>query len=72
MPISIRLGDEIEQRLSYLAKITGRPKSYYIKQALEEKLEDMEDIYIAEQRIEASSGERWTLEEMEREIDLAN
>jgi len=70
MPISIRLGSDIEKRLSSLAKITGRTKSYYIKEALTEKLEDLEDIYIAEKRIETSKGERWSLEDMEREIAL--
>ena len=33
--------DTIE-RLTTLAKMTGKTKSYYIKQAVNEKLEDME------------------------------
>lgn len=70
MAISVRLGAEIEQRLDTLAKMTGRTKTYYIKEAVLQTLEDLEDIYIAEKRIESSDGTRWTLEELEREIGL--
>ena len=48
--ISIRLPQEMEDRLENLAKKTGRSKSFYIRQALEEHLEEMEDIYLAEER----------------------
>ena len=71
MTISIRLGNDIEERLANLAKMTGRTKSFYIREAVLEKLEDLEDIYIAERRIE-NPGPIWTMEEMEREIDLEN
>ncbi|TVQ05158.1 MAG: hypothetical protein EA359_03915 [Balneolaceae bacterium] len=53
-----------------LAKLTGRTKTYYIRQAIEEKLDEMEDIYIAEQRIEQPEGKRWSLEELMRSDDL--
>ena len=69
MAISVRLGDEIERRLEQLAKLTGRTKTYYIKQAVIEKLEDMEDIYMAEQALE-NPGKRVSLEELERELGL--
>lgn len=48
--ISIRLPQEMEDRLENLAEKTGRSKSFYIRQALEEHLEEMEDIYLAEER----------------------
>ena len=48
--ISIRLPQEMEDRLEDLAEKTGRSKSFYIRQALEEHLEEMEDIYLAEER----------------------
>jgi predicted DNA-binding protein len=41
-----------------------------VRQALEEKLDEMEDIYIAQQRIEEPEEERWTLEQLERGDDL--
>ena len=48
--VAIRLPEELEARLSNLALRTGRTKSFYIRQALEEHLEELEDAYIAEER----------------------
>lgn len=69
MPITVRLGESVEKRLDELAKLTGRTKTYYIRQALEEKLEEMEDLYMAEQRVEEPQ-KRWSLDEIERGDDL--
>lgn len=70
MPVTVRLGDSLEKRLNKLASLTGRTKTYYIRQALEEKLDELEDLYIAEQRLEQPEGERWSLEQLERGDDL--
>jgi len=65
MTISVRLGKELEDRLEKISKLTGRTKSYYIKEALEEKLDDLEDVYTAEKRLENSFNEgKYTLEEV--------
>ena len=69
MPITVRLGESVEKRLDELAKLTGRTKTYYIRQALEGKLDEMEDLYMAEQRIEKPQ-KRWSLDEIERGDDL--
>lgn len=50
--LSIRLPEELEARLETLARQTGRTKSYYARQAIVEKIEDLEDIYLAEQTLE--------------------
>lgn len=71
MPISLRLGDELEQRLSVLSQMTGRPKVYYIRKALERELEDMEDIYMSEIAYETTSR-LWSLEEVEKDLGLAD
>ena len=52
MPTSIRLPSEYEQRLDYLSKQTGRSKAFYIKQLIMDHLDDLEDVYLAEQRLE--------------------
>lgn len=52
--LALRLPKELEDRLEALAKRTGRTKSFYARQAIIEKLEDLEDIYLAEQRMESS------------------
>lgn len=51
--LAIRLPDEIEKRLEKLAKKTWRTKSYYVRQAILEYLEDMEDYYLAEERLKS-------------------
>ena len=48
---AVRLPPEIEQRLDALAARTGRSKSYYVREALVEHIADLEDLYLAEQRL---------------------
>jgi RHH-type rel operon transcriptional repressor/antitoxin RelB len=56
--LSVRLPEELEQRLEALAKATGRSKTYYVREALIQKIEDMEDLYLAEAVLERiASGE---------------
>jgi RHH-type rel operon transcriptional repressor/antitoxin RelB len=47
MPLSIRLPDEINERLDFLARQTGRTKAFYIREALAEMIDDLEDYYLA-------------------------
>ena len=49
--LAIRLPEKIEERLERLAKRTGRTKAYCAKQAIIEHLEDLEDVEIADQRL---------------------
>lgn len=70
MPITVRLGESVEKRLDELAKLTGRTKTYYIRQALKEKLDELEDLYVTEQRLEQPEGTQWSLEQLERGDDL--
>ncbi|KQV32449.1 CopG family transcriptional regulator [Rhizobium sp. Root1203] len=50
--LAIRLPAEIEERLDRLAERTGRSKSFYARQAILEHLDDLEDVYLAEKRLE--------------------
>jgi RHH-type transcriptional regulator, rel operon repressor / antitoxin RelB len=47
MATSIRLAPEIEQRLDYLAVQTGRTKAYYLREIIEQGIEELEDYYLA-------------------------
>jgi len=67
--IAIRLPDDIEKRLDALAKKTGRTKTYYVREAVIEHLEELEDIYLSLARLE-KPAKRWTLDDLEKEIDL--
>ncbi len=49
--VSLRLPEELGQRLKTLADRTGRSKTHYMLEAIREHLDDLEDIYIAEQRL---------------------
>jgi predicted DNA-binding protein len=40
-PFSIRLSDDPDARLERLVRLTGRSKSFYVKHALEEQIEDL-------------------------------
>lgn len=52
MPTSIRLAPDIEQRLTYLAEHTGRSKAYYLREIIEQGLDDIEDYYLATEVVE--------------------
>ena len=47
--LAIRLPDSIEKRFAKLAKRTGRTKTFYAREAILRYIEDLEDIYDAEQ-----------------------
>ena len=49
--LAIRLPEDIENRLDALAKATGRSKTYYAREAILEHLDNLEDVYLAEQRL---------------------
>lgn len=69
MVTSVRLGAERETRLRALAGATDRSVNYFIKLALDRTLEDLEDIYIAERRLEI--GEEVSLfEDVEKRLGL--
>ena len=70
--LAIRLPEDIEARRDNLAKRTGRSKTFYAREAI---LEDMEDLYLAEQVVRRlDSGEERThpLEEVEARLGLAD
>lgn len=69
--LAIRLPDEIEKRLDILAKKTGRTKTYYVREAVMDHLEALEDIYLSLERLE-KPAKRWSLEDLEKDIDLGS
>jgi RHH-type transcriptional regulator, rel operon repressor / antitoxin RelB len=50
--LAIRLPPDIEARLAELAKRTGRTKSFYVREAVLNHLDELEDLYFAETRLE--------------------
>jgi RHH-type transcriptional regulator, rel operon repressor / antitoxin RelB len=60
---------ELEMRLENLAKATGRSKSFYVREAIAEYLQDREDYLLGIARLE-EGGKRFTLEEVEKKLGL--
>lgn len=72
-PFSIRLDDDLDARLERLARLTGRSKSFYVKQALAEQIEDLEDLYLARKvakRVAEGRERLIPLEELERALGV--
>lgn len=73
--LAIRLPEEIEARLNNLAKRTGRSKTFYAREAILEHLDDLEDLYLAEQvmrRIQSGEECTSTLDQVGARLGLAD
>lgn len=73
--VSLRLPNEILERLKNLSLLTGRSKTFYMIEAIKDHLDDLEDLYISEKRlIEYKAGRSlsFTLNEVEKEFGLVN
>ena len=71
--LAIRLPADIENRLDVLAKATGRTKTFYAREAILEYLDDLEDLYLAEQRLidnRAGKSKTYTLDEVVKSLGL--
>ena len=58
--ITVRLPEQMEQRLNFLSAATKRTKTFFIREALERTLSDLEDAYLTENAYEEfrKSGEQ--------------
>jgi len=71
--LAIRLPEDIERRLTALAEVTGRTKTFYAREAILGYLDDLEDIYLAERALEevrAGRVKTTSLDEVMREHGL--
>lgn len=50
--LALRIDDETEKRLEALAARTGRTKSFYAREAIIAHLDDLEEFYLAEERMQ--------------------
>ena len=51
MSVSLRLPEDLNKRLNSLAEQTGRSKTFYMLEAIKQHISDLEDLYLAEQRL---------------------
>ena len=68
--LSVRLPQDVEKRLERLAKSTQRPKSFFVKEALNNYLDDMEDLYDVLKRKNAKDRNLISLKELEDALGL--
>lgn len=71
--LTLRLPKELEDRLDRLAKETGRTKTFYIKQAIEDRIEEIEDIYLSEKVLEnlrAGKEKVYSIDEVKKDCGL--
>jgi RHH-type rel operon transcriptional repressor/antitoxin RelB len=68
--ISVRLPEEMEKRIERLAESTRRPKSFFVKEALKNYLDDMEDYYEVLKRKNDKTRNLISLEELEKALEL--
>lgn len=68
--LAIRLDAELERRLTELAAKTGRTKTFYARAAIEAHLEELEDYFLAEERVANFRPEKSvSLESLKAELD---
>lgn len=67
--ISLRIPDALNERLDHLSHELDRRKSYLIRQAVEEFLEEREEYLTALARLSKNEKE-YTLEEVEKKLGL--
>jgi RHH-type transcriptional regulator, rel operon repressor / antitoxin RelB len=70
---AIRLPDETYTRLQTLAARTGRTATFYIREAVEAHIQDLEDLYAAEQALithRASGKQPLSLDQLDAELGL--
>ena len=68
--LNVRVPDEIAKKLERLSARTKRPKSFYLKQMLEEYLEEYEDAYLALERLNEKNARYYTTKEVEKLLEL--
>jgi len=69
MMLAIRLPEDVEARLEALARATGRTKTFYAREAILEYIDDLEDIYLADQiktRIQQGKEDTVSLDDLMR------
>ncbi len=68
--LSVKLPEELENRLNNLADKTKRSKSFYMREALERYLEEYEEGLLALERLNDRNAEYLSHEKAKKYLDL--
>ena len=67
---SVRLPDELAQRLAQISAATRRPKSSFLVEALERYLDEVEDLELALSRLRDPGNEWLDHDEVKRDLKI--
>lgn len=67
--LSVRLNADLEEKLDKLSESTSRSKSFYVKQALERYLKDVDDYFEVKSRDNNTGNKLITIEDIEKSVD---
>jgi RHH-type rel operon transcriptional repressor/antitoxin RelB len=73
MATTVRLEPTTEERLNHLAQVTGRTKAFYLRQLIEQGLDDMEDAYLGAavaERVRLGQEKTYSLNDVAAELGL--
>ena len=69
--LAVRLDPDLEARLTAVAKRTGRSKSAFARQAIESRIDDLEDLAAAEEALRNHDPDKTiSLEQLRHELGL--
>ena len=68
--LNVRLPENVARKLESLSVRTKRPKSFFIKEILEMYLDELEDAYLALERLNEKNARYYTTEEAEKIVGL--
>jgi RHH-type rel operon transcriptional repressor/antitoxin RelB len=68
--ISIRIPDELAERLADIAEETERPKSFHIQKAIESYLSELADLQVALDRLHDATDPVVSLKDMRKGFGL--
>lgn len=73
--VSLRLPDDVANRLAHLSANTGRSKTFYMLEAINTHLAELEEAYLAEERLrqyQAGQDDAVSLDKLMQRYDMAN
>lgn len=70
--LAVRLDPDLEARLTAVAKRMGRSKSHIMREALRERIDELEDLALLEEALRDpdADGPNISLQELKRELGL--
>jgi predicted DNA-binding protein len=68
--IALRLDAKTRERLEKYAKLIDRPMSWIIRKGLQSYLDELEDIHVAEERLNDPEAKYLTTDELWNELDF--